>query len=284
MKQITSVAEMQAEARQLLKRDVTIGLVPTMGALHEGHLSLIRKAAEENDEVVVSIFVNPIQFNDSKDLDNYPRTLEEDLALAEDAGATIVFTPEAEHMYHSDNETMVQVTRLTNHLCGIARGSGHFIGVCTVVAKLFNIVHPDVAYFGQKDAQQALVIQRMVRDLNFPLKVEICPIIREKDGLAMSSRNKRLTDEQREEALALFGALELGKELIESGEKNSLTVINQMCEHILAHGDIEIDYMNIVSTETLDDVETIDEMVLLAGAVFVGDVRLIDNMLVDPAC
>lgn len=283
MRQITTVREMQDEARQMLRRDARIGFVPTMGALHEGHLSLIRRAAEENDEVVLSIFVNPIQFNDPRDLDNYPRTLEQDLALAEEAGATLAFTPDAAEMYREGNETMVQVTRLTNHLCGIARGLGHFVGVCTVVAKLFNIVRPDAAYFGQKDAQQALVVQRMARDLNFPVKIEICPIIREKDGLAMSSRNVRLDPAKRESSLALYNALCLGKKLVEDGEKSSLAVINAMCEQILEHEDIEIDYLNIVSTETLEDVETIDDLVLMAGAVFVSDVRLIDNMLVGPS-
>lgn len=283
MKIIETIEDMAAEALAILRSGKTHGFVPTMGALHEGHAALIEQAAQECEIVTVSIFVNPIQFNEGEDFEKYPRTFEADVEKATAAGASIIFAPTAQQMYPENRQTVVMVDKLTNHLCGISRGRGHFAGVCTVVAKLFNIVRPDFAYFGQKDAQQALILQRMAIDLNFPLKIRVCPIIREKDGLAMSSRNVRIPPEKREEALALWRALSLGRELIEAGERNSTQIISRMAETILESGDIEIDYIDIVSTETLEDVETIDDLVMLAGAIRLADVRLIDNVLAAPA-
>ncbi len=283
MKVIRTVADMGEEALAIIRSSKSYGFVPTMGALHEGHVSLIRRAANENDIVAVSIFVNPTQFNENDDFEKYPRNIEADLALAEEAGADIVFNPEPEDMFSDKRDTLVMPNKLTNHLCGLSRGKGHFIGVCTVVSKLFNIIRPEKAYFGQKDAQQALIIQRMVHDLNFPVKIEICPIIREDDGLALSSRNVRIPENMRHEALSLSRALTHGKALIEDGATNAPEVINAMCEKVIEAGDVEIDYIDIVSTETLEDVAEIDDLVLLAGAIKVGGVRLIDNMLAAPA-
>jgi len=283
VKVIRTVADMGEEALAIIRSSKSYGFVPTMGALHEGHVSLIRRAANENDIVAVSIFVNPTQFNENDDFEKYPRNIEADLALAEEAGADIVFNPEPEDMFSDKRDTLVMPNKLTNHLCGLSRGKGHFIGVCTVVSKLFNIIRPEKAYFGQKDAQQALIIQRMVHDLNFPVKIEICPIIREDDGLALSSRNVRIPENMRHEALSLSRALTHGKALIEDGATNAPEVINAMCEKVIEAGDVEIDYIDIVSTETLEDVAEIDDLVLLAGAIKVGGVRLIDNMLAAPA-
>ena len=284
MKVINTIEEMQAEGLQIIRSNLTHGFVPTMGALHDGHISLIEAAREECDTVTVSIFVNPTQFDDDSDLQNYPSTLEDDLNKAEKAGADIIFAPNATEMYSTNRDTVVMVDKLANHLCGLSRGRGHFIGVCTVVSKLFNITRADVAYFGQKDAQQALIIQRMIHDLNIPIKIKICPIVRERDGLAMSSRNKRLREGQREEALSLYKALTLGKKMIEEdGITDAMKVINKMVELIIEHGNIEVDYMDIVNPDTLEDVEEIDDLVLIAGAIKLGEeLRLIDNILAAP--
>lgn len=283
MKVITTIEEMAQESLAILRSGKRHGFVPTMGALHAGHASLIEQARHECEIVTVSIFVNPTQFNEQADFDLYPRTFETDCRLAQDAGADIIFSPEAEAMFPKTRDTVVMVDRLADHLCGISRGRGHFAGVCTVVAKLFNIVRPDAAYFGQKDAQQALILQRMALDLNFPVQLRICEIVREKDGLAMSSRNARLPENRREDALALWRALSLGREMIEGGERDARTVMNAMAESVLAHEGVELDYLDIVDTETLDDVETIEDLVMIAGAVRLADVRLIDNVLVAPA-
>jgi pantoate--beta-alanine ligase len=258
------------------------GFVPTMGALHEGHLSLARRSGEENDVTIMSVFVNPTQFMPGEDYDSYPRTWKEDLELAEEIGVDIVFHPTAEQMYPPRRQTTVQVHELAKRLCGMSRGLGHFIGVATVVAKLFNIVAPTRAYFGQKDAQQALVIQRMAIDLNFPVKIVVCPIIREDDGLALSSRNRNIPAELRPRALALREGLSLGREMIRNRNYDAQSVFNAMCEHILRDDAIELDYLHLVSPETLEDVERIDDLVLIAGAIKIGDVRLIDNILVGP--
>ncbi len=283
MKVIETVEDMAQEALAILRSGKRHGFVPTMGALHAGHASLIEQARQECEIVTVSIFVNPTQFNEQTDFELYPRTLEADCRLAQEAGADIVFAPESGAMFPANRDTVVMVDRLADHLCGISRGRGHFVGVCTVVAKLFNIVRPDAAYFGQKDAQQALILQRMALDLNFPTQVKICPIVREKDGLAMSSRNARLPENRREDALSLWRALSLGREMIEAGERDARTVMNAMAESVLAHEGVELDYLDIVNTETLDDVETIDDLVMIAGAIRLADVRLIDNVLVAPA-
>ncbi len=283
MKIINTIAEMQAEGLNILRSSMIHGLVPTMGALHDGHLSLIEAAKEECDIVTVSIFLNPTQFDNESDLENYPKTFEDDVEKAVAAGADIIFAPRADEMYSSKRDTVVMVDKLANHLCGLSRGRGHFIGVCTVVTKLFNITRTEYAYFGQKDAQQALIIQRMIIDLNIPVKMKICPIVREESGLALSSRNKRIQPGQTEQALSLYNALKLGEKLIAEGERNASTIINRMVESIIETGDIEVDYLDIVSPETLDDVEEIEDLVLIAGAIKLdNDLRLIDNILAAP--
>ena len=282
MRIIESLAEMHAEAAEMHARRCTCGLVPTMGALHRGHLSLVERSKAENDITAMSVFVNPTQFMAGEDFDTYPRTWDEDIEAAERAGVDIVFHPTPEQMYPPRAQTSVQVHALTRGLCGMSRGQGHFRGVTTVVAKLFNLVRPTRAYFGQKDAQQAVVVQRMVIDLNFPVEIVVCPIVREEDGLALSSRNRNLPPELRERALALREALVLGRRMIQGREQDAFTLANAMQEHILRDPDIEVDYLDIVSPETLEEVERVDDLVLIAGAVKIGGVRLIDNILVGP--
>lgn len=282
MRIIEDLHEMQAEAADMASRRVTCGFVPTMGALHEGHLSLIDRSIQENETTVVSIFVNPTQFVPGEDFERYPRVWEEDADLAEKAGVDILFHPDADDMYPARCQTSVQVHQLTRGLCGMSRGQGHFRGVATVIAKLFNLVRPTRAYFGQKDAQQALVVQRMVLDLNFPVEIAVCPIVREEDGLALSSRNRNIPPEYRDRALALREALVLGRQLIRKGEHDAFKLATAMQEHVLEDHDIELDYLDIVSPETLEDVDEVDDLVLIAGAIKIGGVRLIDNILVGP--
>ncbi|MEG1254326.1 pantoate--beta-alanine ligase [Clostridium sp.] len=253
-----------------------VGFVPTMGYLHEGHESLIKKAAEENDRVVVSIFVNPTQFGPTEDLDKYPRNLEKDSMLCERAGASLIFNPESEDMYFSDASTFVEVGGLTTGLCGSSRPT-HFRGVCTVVSKLFNIVPAQRAYFGEKDAQQLAVIRRMVRDLNIDIEIVGCPIVREADGLAKSSRNTYLSKEQREAALVLNKSLTLAKNAMEAGEKKVEAIIKLIRENIEKEQLAKIDYVEVVSSSTLERVCEIKEDVLVALAVNFGKTRLIDN-------
>lgn len=250
-----------------------------MGALHAGHGSLIEAAAKECDFVVVTIFVNPTQFGPGEDLDKYPRTLETDCQYCEKLGADLVFAPSAEEMYPAGQLTWVDVEKLTEPLCG-AKRPGHFRGVTTVCAKLFNIVQPDVAYFGQKDAQQAIVIQRMVRDLNMPLKIRICPIVREPDGLAMSSRNQYLSPEQRQRAICLYQALCWCKEKIDAGQRDA-AVLTTGINGIIERQGGQIDYVDIVDTENLQFLQVLQGHVLIAMAVFFGKTRLIDNLLLD---
>ncbi len=282
MRVIEDAAEMRAEAAEMAARRVESGFVPTMGALHRGHISLMERSAGENDATVASIFVNPTQFMPGEDYESYPRTWDEDLEKAEKAGVDIVFHPSPEQMYPERSQTSVQVHLLTRGLCGMSRGQGHFRGVTTVVAKLFNLVRPTRAYFGQKDAQQAVVIQRMVIDLNFPVEIIVCPIVREKDGLALSSRNVNIPPECRERALALRKALLLGRGMIRGGERDAFRLSNAMQESILKDPEIEVDYLDIVSPETLEEVESVDDLSLMAGAIRIGGVRLIDNILVGP--
>lgn len=282
MQIIEDTAAMHAEAADMAARKTTCGLVPTMGALHEGHLSLVDRSVQENDVTVMSVFVNPTQFMPGEDYETYPRTWEEDIEAAERAGVDIVFHPSAEQMYPPRSQTSVQVHQLTQGLCGMSRGQGHFRGVTTVVAKLFNLVHPTRAYFGQKDAQQALVIQRMVIDLNFPVEIVVCPIIREEDGLALSSRNRNIPPAYRKRALALRQALQMGRKLIQNGEYDAFKVGTAMQEFVLKDSEIELDYLDIVAPETLQEVDKIDDLVLIAGAMKIGGVRLIDNILVGP--
>ena len=279
MKIVSTVEEVRAEVKKWREEGLTVGLVPTMGYLHEGHKSLIDKAVEQNDKVVVSVFVNPIQFGPTEDLATYPRDLQRDSALCENAGADLIFHPEKEDMYFDDFCTYIDMENLTKGLCGKTRPT-HFRGVCTVVGKLFNIVQPDRAYFGQKDAQQLAVIRRMVRDLNFNLEIIGCPIIREEDGLAKSSRNTYLSPKERQAATILHKGLTKGEELVRGGEKNAATVVNAIREVIETEPLAKIDYVEMVDFDNIQPVETIEGTVLTAVAVYIGKTRLIDNFIV----
>jgi pantoate--beta-alanine ligase len=273
MKTIRTVAEL----RQELAGREDIGLVPTMGFLHEGHLSLIRHAREECATVVVSLFVNPKQFGEGEDLDAYPRDEARDAALAEECGADILFAPGAAEVYPDGFATTVEVGGLTDVLCGAAR-PGHFAGVTTVVTKLFNMVAPDVAYFGQKDAQQALVIRKLVRDLDIPVRIEICPTVREPDGLALSSRNAYLSREERERALALNRALRAAEAAVAAGHTNAGDVLAAAREQLQQAG-LEPEYLELRSAKDLVPVERVNGSTLLAVAAQVGRARLIDNTI-----
>ena len=275
-----TIAEVRDVVTEKKAAGLKVGLVPTMGFLHEGHLSLIRKAKEETDFVVVSVFVNPTQFGPNEDFESYPREPERDYQLSLDAGANLIFNPEVEEMYPEPGKTVVEVTGLTANLCGASR-PGHFNGVSTVVSKLFNIVLPDRAYFGQKDAQQVAVIKQMVRNLNFPLQIVACPIVREKDGLAMSSRNTYLSSEERISALRLSQALFAAEEMIIGGERDAAKVRKYITDHIEEDPRCLIDYVKTTDFGTLEDVETITGEVLIAIAVKIGKTRLIDNVVVE---
>ena len=268
------------EVRELIgnwkKRGFSVGLVPTMGYLHPGHMSLIERARKENDMVVVSIFVNPIQFGPNEDLDKYPRDMAHDREVCEKAGAELIFAPEPSEMYPSENLVFVDIKELGNGLCG-AKRPGHFRGVCTVVSKLFNIVLPDRAYFGEKDAQQLAIIRRMVKDLNFGTEIVSCPIVREPDGLAMSSRNLYLSPEERKAALSLSRSLSAAKELMRKGEKDAVKIREAIVAGISAEPLVKIDYAEIVDSADLSPVEKIEKPVLAAAAVYFGKTRLIDN-------
>ena len=274
MQVTTTVAETRALVKSWKKEGKTVGLVPTMGYLHEGHASLIRKCREENDIVVVSVFVNPIQFGPNEDLEAYPRDFQRDSALCESLGADLIFHPEPEEMYQ-DPCAYVSIETLSENLCGRTRPI-HFRGVCTVVSKLFHIVAPDKAYFGQKDAQQLAIIRKMVRDLNFDIEIVGCPIIREEDGLAKSSRNTYLNPQERQAALCLSRAVKRGQELIAPG-MDSEAVLSEMRKIIEAEPLAKIDYVSMVDALTMKDVEKVDRDVLVAMAVYIGKTRLIDN-------
>jgi pantoate--beta-alanine ligase len=258
----------------------TIGLIPTMGYLHEGHLSLARQARGDTDIVVMSIFVNPAQFGPQEDLDKYPRDIKRDEKLARRAGVDVIFYPSAGAMYPDGYKTYIEVQGLSGVLCGRSR-PGHFRGVATVVAKLFNITDCDIAYFGQKDAQQALIIKKMALDLNMPREIKIMPIVRERDGLAMSSRNKYLSPRERQEAVALHKALLLAKSLILQGRKDCRYLINRMKGSILENKSARIDYVDIVGAHDLDPVKYIKGKVLIVLAVWIGKTRLIDNVIIN---
>lgn len=273
-----TVQEVREQVKAWRKEELSVGLVPTMGYLHEGHKSLIDKAVEDNDRVVVSVFVNPIQFGPSEDLASYPRDLDRDAKLCEDAGADLVFHPADGEMYFNDFCTYVDMDDLTKGLCGKTRPT-HFRGVCTVVSKLFHIVAPDRAYFGQKDAQQLAVIRRMVRDLNFDLEIIGCPIVREADGLAKSSRNTYLSEAERAAAVVLHKGLNAGEELLKSGERNAVKIINTVREVIEREPLAKIDYVELVDWNTLKPVDTVQAEVLMAVAVYIGKTRLIDNFI-----
>jgi pantoate--beta-alanine ligase len=276
MKVIRTVAELRAELLEPRRAGRTIGLVPTMGSFHEGHLSLMRHARQDCDVVVVSLFVNPTQFNDATDLDAYPRDPERDAGLAADIGVDYLFAPAVEEVYRPGFATTVSVAGLTETLEGAHRGRAHFDGVATVVTKLFNMVGPDVAYFGQKDAQQALVIQRFVRDLDIPVAIEVCPTVREADGLAMSSRNVHLSPADRARATALHRALSAAREAISAGERNPSAARERALAELTSDG-IEPEYVELVSADGLAPIERIDGDVLAVLAAPVGGTRLIDN-------
>jgi pantoate--beta-alanine ligase len=276
-KTIESVRSLVKAARGKGKK---IGLVPTMGALHIGHISLIEAAVKKCDFVVVSIFVNPTQFGPGEDFEKYPRPLEADLEICRKAGVDAVFVPTPEQMYPSENITWVNVEKLTESLCGQFRPT-HFRGVTTVCAKLFNIVAPDIAFFGQKDAQQAIVIKRMVADLNMPLEIVVCPTVREPNGLAVSSRNKYLTKEQKKDATLIYQSLQKCREMIEGGTTNSKLIIDEMRKILSQSPSIETEYVSIVDAETLQHLDKITGKVLAAVAARINPTRLIDNILVD---
>ena len=273
-----SVKEVRSVVKEWRKQGLSVGFVATMGYLHEGHKSLIERANKENDKVVVSIFVNPMQFGPTEDLESYPRDLERDSAVCEDAGANLIFHPEPSGMYAEDFCTFVDMNGLTKGLCGKTRPI-HFRGVCTVVNKLFNIVKPDRAYFGQKDAQQLAVIKRMVRDLNMDIEVVGCPIVREEDGLAKSSRNTYLSAEERKAATILNKSLTKGKELVLAGERDSDKVINAIKSVLDTEPLAKIDYVEVVDSLSIEKVDKIEKSVLVAIAVYIGKTRLIDNFI-----
>ncbi len=262
------------------KSGLSVGLVPTMGYLHEGHKSLIDAARKENDRVVVSIFVNPMQFGPKEDLASYPRDLEKDAKLCEEAGVDLIFHPQPEEMYQPGFCSYVDMNGLTTELCGKSRPI-HFRGVQTVVLKLFHIVTPDRAYFGQKDAQQLAVVKRMVRDLNVGIQIIGCPIIREEDGLAKSSRNTYLNEKERQAALVLSRSLNAGKALVEAGETDAQAVRKAITQGIEKEPMAKIDYVDVVDFDTITPIEIIQGSVLVAIAVYIGKTRLIDNFIVE---
>ena len=276
MQIIKTVEELRPIIQEWRSQGLSVGLVPTMGYLHAGHKSLIVKAVSENDRVVVSDFVNPTQFGANEDLSTYPRDLERDAAVCQEAGASLVFHPEPEEMYAPDSCTFVDMDSLTKGMCGKSRPT-HFRGVCTVVCKLFHIVTPDRAYFGQKDAQQLAVIRRMVRDLNFGISIVGCPIVREADGLAMSSRNAYLGEEERKAALILHSSLALGEKMLEEGERDARKVREAILGRLNTEPLARVDYVELVDAESLEPVEKAEKPILAAIAVYIGQTRLIDN-------
>lgn len=279
MKIVGTVKEVREQVKEWKKQGLSVGFVPTMGYLHEGHKSLMDAARKGNDKVVVSIFVNPMQFGPTEDLATYPRDLDHDAALCESAGVDLIFHPEAEEMYEKDFCSFVDMTGLTEGLCGKTRPI-HFRGVCTVVNKLFNIVTPDHAYFGQKDGQQLAVIKRMVRDLNMNIEIVGCPIVREEDGLAKSSRNTYLSSEERKAALILSKTVALGKELAKT-EKDANKVVEAMKKNIETEPLAKIDYVEAVDALSMAPVEKLEGTCMLAMAVYIGKTRLIDNTLIN---
>ena len=276
-----SVDSMRKQSFDWKKEGFKVGFVPTMGFLHEGHLSLMEEAKKNADKVVVSIFVNPIQFGEGEDFETYPRDLEKDVKLAAEKGVDAVFFPSVEEIYPENYQTYVELENLPGFLCGRSR-DGHFRGVSTIVTKLFNIVVPDCACFGEKDFQQLAIIKQMVKDLNLGIKIIGVPIVREEDGLAKSSRNTYLSPDERENALLLHKSLLQSKKMIEDGERDSSVIIKKAEELILSFEKAEIDYINICSPETLLDQDIVSGPVLMAMAVYMGKTRLIDNMVINP--
>lgn len=276
-----TIAETRAAIAKARKEGKTIGLVPTMGALHDGHFSLVKNSCQQCDFTVVTIFVNPSQFGPNEDLDAYPRTFKEDCNACEELGADLIFAPNSQEMYPHEKLTWINVEKLGEHLCGSSRPT-HFRGVCTVVAKLFNITQPDQAFFGQKDAQQLAIIQRMVEELNFPVTIVPCPTVRESDGLAMSSRNQYLTADERKQAPNLYKALQNAAEIIKKGTTNSQAVVQAITSYVEKETQGKIDYISIVDMQLLQPTDNIDSKTLIALAVKFGKARLIDNIVVDP--
>lgn len=273
----TKISQVRQQVKEWKKNGLTVGLVPTMGYLHEGHGSLIKTSVQHCDKTVVSVFLNPTQFAPNEDLESYPRDFESDTKLCEEMGADLVFHPEVSEMYDEDNSTFVEIlSDMPKQLCGKTRPI-HFRGVCTVVSKLFNIATPDKAFFGEKDAQQLAIIRKMVKDMSYGIEIVGCPIIRESDGLAKSSRNTYLNEEERKASLCLSKAVNLGKELISNGENNASIVIAKMKELIEKEPLAKIDYVEAVDGITMNPVEKIRENTLVAMAVYIGKTRLIDN-------
>lgn len=278
MKIVKTIKEVREIVKSWKNEGNSIGFVATMGYLHEGHASLIDSSVNNNDKTVVSIFVNPMQFGVNEDLSSYPRDLNHDSKLCQEHHVDLIFNPEPSEMYGEDFYTYVNMDVLPNDLCGITRPI-HFKGVCTVVNKLFNIVQPDNAYFGQKDAQQLAIIKQMVKDLNMPLEVHGCPIVREADGLAKSSRNTYLNAEERQSALILSKAIQLGENLVKNGERDCSKILTSMVELISSEPLAKIDYVKIVDLKTIQPVDTITKPILCAMAVYIGKTRLIDNFI-----
>ena len=277
MQIIKSIKPLRQAIRRVKRADKTIGFVPTMGALHEGHLSLIRKAHKETDCVVVSIFVNPTQFDRRSDYRSYPRTLAQDARIAQGAGATLIFAPTNREMYPPDFQTFVEVESLSRPWEGLSR-PGHFRGVTTIVTKLFHLVQPDIAYFGQKDAQQCRVVQQLIKDLNFDIRLRALPTVREREGLAMSSRNRLLSSSSRRPSRCLFHALQDARRLIEWGERRGYVVVRRMRQIIRREKGTKMDYVAIVNPKTLEPVEKLHGELQILLAVRVNSVRLIDNI------
>ena len=280
MEVIKKINEMRTRVLSVKDRKRSIGLVPTMGALHDGHISLIRSAKKENDEIVVSIYLNPTQFDNNDDFDKYPRQLNEDIEIIRKENADVVFTPCTEEMYPDGFCTHVTQDKLTDALCGGVR-PGHFSGVTTIVTKLFNIIEPDRAYFGQKDYQQSAIIKRLVADMNMDIDIRVCSIVREEDGLALSSRNGRLSPEERQDALCIHGSLLKAREMFASNIRDAKEIIEEMASVIKKTEQTKIDYISIVNTDTLEDLPLINGKALAAVAVWIGNTRLIDNTILE---
>lgn len=280
MKVVDTIKEVRETVKAWKREGLCVGLVPTMGYLHEGHQSLMKEARKECDRVVVSVFVNPMQFGPGEDLDSYPRDMNRDMAVCEEAGVDLIFHPEPSEMYHDDFSSFVDMNTLTGNLCGKTRPI-HFRGVCTVVSKLFHIVTPDKAYFGQKDAQQLAVIRHMVEDLNEDIEIVGCPIIRESDGLAKSSRNTYLNEQERKAALCLSRAVFAGQKMVLDGEKDTAKIRQAMVGIIEEEPLARIDYVQIVDFRTLEDTDVVEGPILAAMAVYIGKTRLIDNFIVE---
>ena len=280
MEVITKINEMQTRVLSVRDRKKSIGFVPTMGALHDGHISLIRSAREENDELVVSIYLNPTQFDNSDDFDKYPRQLNKDIEIIRKENADVIFTPCTEEMYPDGFCTHVTQDKLTDALCGGVR-PGHFNGVTTIVTKLFNIIDPDRAYFGQKDYQQSAIIKRLVADMNMDVDIRVCPTVREEDGLALSSRNKRLSLEDRKDALCIHGSLQKAGAMFASNVRDAKDIVEEMTSVIKKTKQARIDYISIVNVDTLEDLSFINGRALAAVAVWIGNTRLIDNTILE---